>query len=68
VNDVAIGIIRILAGGHYDEKAFSCVNDLDIMNGQTIVEGDGNNRLHRAFIEEFADFDICDLHEMSPIF
>ena len=32
------------------------------MDSEAVVEGDGYYGLHRALVEEFADFDVCDLH------
>ena len=62
VDDVTVGAVGIFAGGHNDKISFSCVNDLDVVNGKAVVEGDGNDRFHRSFVKEFSDFDVCDLH------
>ena len=62
MNDVTVGAVGILSGGHYDEISVACVDYLNVVNGETVVERYGYNRLHRSFIEEFSDFDVCDLH------
>ena len=34
------------------------------MYGETVVEGDGYNRLHGSFLKKLSDFDVCDLHKL----
>ena len=62
MHDIAIGSVGILSRGHYDKVSVSCVDHLYIVYCKTIVKGYGHYRLHRAFIEKFSDFDVCDLH------
>ena len=62
VHDIPVGAVRVLTGGHNDEKAFPRVDDLDIVNSQAVVKGDGDDGFHRSLIEKFADFDVSDLH------
>ena len=63
--DVAVGAVGIFAGGHNDKISVACVNYLDVVNRETVVKGDRNDRLHRAVLEEFSDFDVCNLHNFS---
>ena len=62
MGDVAIGTVRVLSRRHNDEVAILGVNNFDVVHGQLLVKGDGNNSLHRAFVKKFANFDVCDLH------
>ena len=62
VYDVPIGIVRVLAAWHHDEKSFTCVNDFDVMYGKLTVEGDRCDGFHGAVVKDLADFDVCDFH------
>ena len=62
VHDIAVGSVGVFSRGHYDEVSLSCVDDLNVVYCETVVEGYGYDRLHRAFVKEFSDFNVCDLH------
>ena len=62
VSNVSVGFIGVLATGHYDEVLVACIDDLDVMYSQLMVEGDRNYGFHGAVIKKFSDLDICDLH------
>ena len=63
--DIAIASIGIFSRRHNDKVSFSCVDNFDIMDCKAIVEGYGNDRFHRAFIEKLSDFDVSNLHMCS---
>ena len=62
VYDVTVCAVGIFSRGHYDKVTVSRVDDLYVMNCKTIVKCYRYNSLHRAFVKEFSDFDVCDLH------
>ena len=64
--DIAVGIIGILAARHNDEILVAGVDDLNVMNGELIVERDRDDSLHGAVLKDLSDFDVCDFHSFSP--
>ena len=62
MNDVSVCSVGVLPRGHNDEISVSCINDLDVVHSETVVEGDGNDRLHGSLFKEFSDFNVRDLH------
>ena len=62
MNDVAVGVIGVLAAGHDDEVLVTGVDDLNVVNGQLTVKGDRYDGLHGAVVEKLSDLDICDIH------
>ena len=62
MHDVAVRAVGIFSRGHNDEISISCIDYLDVVDGEAVVEGYGHDRLHRTFLKEFSDFDVCDLH------
>ena len=63
MNDVAVGAVGIFPAWHDNEIAVACMNDLDIVYGERVVEGNRDNGLHGALFKKLTDFDISDLHE-----
>ena len=64
VHDVTVASVGIFARGHNYEISFSSVDNLDVVNGEAIVKGDGYDSLHRPLVKEFSDFDVCNLHNL----
>ena len=62
VHDVTVSTVGILAAGHNDEELFSCINDLDVVDCQCVIERHGNDSLHGALVKKLSDFDIGDGH------
>ena len=64
VYDVAVGSVGVLSRGHYDEVSVTRIDYLYVVNCETVVKGDRDDRLHRTLVEELSDFDVCDLHNL----
>lgn len=60
--DVSVLTIRRLSGRHRDEETLLTLDHLDIVDDELIIEGDGDDRLHLAFLIHLADPYICYLH------
>lgn len=66
VSDIAEGTGFISAAGHSDEEALGALDDLDIVDGEVAVDGDGDQGLEPRLIVELANANISDGHKIQP--
>jgi hypothetical protein len=66
MNDIAVCSVGIFSLRHNYEVSVSRVYNLNVVYRETVVEGYRSDSLHRSFLKEFSDFDICDLHNRIP--
>ena len=61
--DIAVGVVGILAAGHYDEILVTRVDDLDVVHSELTVKRHRNDGLHGALVKEkLSDLNIRNLH------
>ena len=62
MNYIAVCAVGIFSGGHNNEEFISCIDDLNVVKRESAVECNGYYCFHRAFVEDFSDFYVCNFH------
>ena len=60
--DVPVFPIRRLTARHCNEKALLSLDHLNVMHYKLVIQRNGNNRFHLAFLCNFSNPNICYLH------
>ena len=62
MDNITVRTVGVFSARHNDNELVSCINDLDIVNCQCMVKGDGDNGFHRSLVKKFSDFDVGNVH------
>lgn len=67
VGNVPEAAVLVLAAGHGDKQPLRPLDDLDVMDGKVVVDGDRDQRAQAVFGVGFSDADIGNVHGNSPL-
>ncbi len=65
--DISIFAIRSFFAGHCNEESFLAINYFDVMYNKNIIQCDGNNRLHLAFLCNLTYMYVSNVHLTFPL-
>ena len=62
MDDIPEHAVLVLAAGHCDKQPLISLHNLDIVNSEHVVNGDGNDRPKPSLRDDLPDLDVCDFH------
>ena len=62
------GTVFLPSARHSDKKAFRPLHDFDVVDGNFVVQCNGNNGAEPSVIHQLADFNVRNIHGFSSLF
>ena len=66
MSDVAVFPVRGLSARHCNEQSLVSLDHLDVVYHELFIDGDGHHRFHLAFLLDFSDSHVRNLHRFCP--
>ncbi len=62
MHNIPVYTVIITAGGHSNKKAVRAFNDFDVMQGNCVIQRDGNNCAQPPVMQQSANFHIGNIY------